>query len=81
MKQAPLFDRFALPPIIENTDIEPRRRVQGGVSTTDVVLSAHVSGNAEVFSQLCNLHILSGGTVADITYGRRFLATHSTWPV
>ncbi|MGQ0540527.1 MAG: DNA methyltransferase [Blastocatellia bacterium] len=70
MKQPPLFDRFALPPTADGSGTESTRRVQGGISTTDVVLSAHLSGNAEVFRQLSNLHIPPGATVADLTYGK-----------
>ena len=36
------------------------RRVQGGVATSDVTLSAHVGGNAEVFAQIMQLHVLKG---------------------
>ena len=55
--------------------IEPRtngkpRRVAGGVTTSDVALSAHVSGNAEVFPQILALHVPVGSTVADVTWGK-----------
>lgn len=46
------------------------RRVQGGESTTDVVLSAHISGNAPVFAQLASLHIPVGSHIVDLTYGK-----------
>jgi len=45
------------------------RRVQGGIATTDVLLSAHLSGNAEVFPQILNLHVPEGSVVADVTFG------------
>jgi hypothetical protein len=45
------------------------KRVQGGISTTDVVQSAHVAGNAEVFPQILALHVPEGSTIADVTYG------------
>lgn len=45
------------------------RRVQGGVATSDVVLSAHVSGNADVFPQILDLHVPEGSLIADVTYG------------
>lgn len=69
MKQPALFNRFELPPPTDVTT-KPERRVQGGVSTSNVILSAHVSGNAEVFTQLAELHIPPGATVADVTYGK-----------
>jgi hypothetical protein len=46
------------------------RRVQGGQSTTQVVLTAAVSGNAEMFAQIAQLHLPVDGVVADVTYGK-----------
>jgi tRNA G10 N-methylase Trm11 len=45
-------------------------RVQGGVATSDVIASAHVGGNAEVFPQVLALHVPKGSLIADVTYGR-----------
>lgn len=47
-----------------------KRRVQGGEATSDLVLSAHVAGNAEVFPDVLKLHVPVGATVADVTYGK-----------
>ncbi|HYF15775.1 MAG TPA: DNA methyltransferase [Phycisphaerales bacterium] len=49
---------------------ERKRRVAGGVSTSDAVLSAFVSGNAEVFPQILKLHVPEGSVVADVTWGK-----------
>lgn len=46
------------------------RRVQGGIATSDVTLSAHVGGNAGVFAQVMSLHVPEGATVADVTWGK-----------
>lgn len=46
------------------------KRVQGGIATSDVVLSAHVSGNAEVFRQILELHVPKGSVIADVTWGK-----------
>ena len=46
------------------------KRTQGGKATTDVVLSASVAGNAEVFADVAALHIPAGAVVADVTYGK-----------
>jgi len=46
-----------------------KRRVQGGVATTDVVMSAHMAGNADVFPQILDLHVPEGSRIADVTYG------------
>ncbi len=48
----------------------PGRRKQGGVASTDVVMSAHVTDNAEVFPQVMKLHVEPGSVVADLTYGK-----------
>lgn len=47
-----------------------QRRVAGGVTTSDVVMSAHVAGNAEVFPHVLALHVPEGATVADVTWGK-----------
>jgi hypothetical protein len=49
--------------------IKPKR-VAGGKPSTDLVFSAHVGGNAEVFPQVLRLHVPKGSTVADVTYGQ-----------
>lgn len=46
-----------------------KKRVQGGVATSDVILSAHVSGNADIFPQILALHVPQGSKIADTTYG------------
>ena len=46
------------------------RRVQGGIATTDVITSARVGGNADVFPQILRLHVPEGSIVADVTYGK-----------
>lgn len=46
-----------------------KRRVQGGVATSNVVMSAHVGGNADVFPQILDLHVPDGARIADVTYG------------
>jgi tRNA G10 N-methylase Trm11 len=46
-----------------------KRRVQGGIATSDVIMSAHVSGNAELFPQILELHVPIGSKIADVSYG------------
>lgn len=53
----------------ENNGASTKRR-QGGIATTDVVMSASVGGNAEVFPQILLLHVPVGSTVADVTWGK-----------
>lgn len=45
-------------------------RKQGGVATSNVVLSAHQSDNSNVFPALMQLHVEKGSSVADLTYGK-----------
>jgi hypothetical protein len=45
------------------------RRIQGGIATTDLVLSASVGGNAELFPLILELHVPEGAVIADVTYG------------
>lgn len=47
-----------------------KKRVAGGIATSDVVVSAHQSGNAEVFPKILHLHVPEGSRIADVTYGR-----------
>ena len=47
-----------------------RRKRPDGEATTDLVVSAHVASNAEVFPQLLELHVPKGSRVADVTFGK-----------
>ena len=50
-----------LEPAPEPAAAKPRR-VQSGIATAAVVLSAHASGNAELFPQIMALHVPPGTT-------------------
>jgi tRNA G10 N-methylase Trm11 len=47
----------------------PAKRKQGGDASTDVVMSAFVGGNADVFSKVLSLHVPEGAKIADVTHG------------
>ncbi|MBY0228768.1 MAG: hypothetical protein K2W96_05760 [Gemmataceae bacterium] len=47
-----------------------KRRVTGGVATTDLLFSAHSGGNADLFPEILRLHVPRGSKVADVTYGQ-----------
>jgi DNA methylase. len=51
-------------------------RIQGGIATSDVIVSAHVSGNADIFPQILALHVPVGSRVADVTYGKGIFWKH-----
>lgn len=64
-------------PFLWDTESDPlsstndkKKRVAGGIATSKVLVSAHVAGNAEVFPQILELHVRSGSTIADVTYGK-----------
>ena len=41
-----------------------------GVATSDVIRSAYVGGNEELFPHILDLHVAPGSKVADVTYGK-----------
>ena len=47
-----------------------RRRVRNGQPTNDLVFSAYVGGNEDIFPHVLNLYVAPGSTVADVTFGR-----------
>ncbi len=62
-RQTGLFDHM-------ESSVTNGKRVAGGEPTTDLVFSAHVGANAEVFARILDLHVPKGATVADVTYGQ-----------
>ncbi|MBI1744452.1 site-specific DNA-methyltransferase [Candidatus Acetothermia bacterium] len=52
------------------TAIDTKKRTQGGIATSSVILSAHIGNNADVFPQILQLHVPVGSIVADVTYGK-----------
>ena len=60
---------LTLPFIEDGEESGKRRRVQGGICTSDLTLSAYVGDNAEVFPKVLGLHVSKGSTVADVTFG------------
>lgn len=46
-----------------------RKRVAGGEATTDLLFSAHVGANADLFPQILDLHVKPEAVIADVTYG------------
>ncbi|PDW03624.1 DNA methyltransferase [Candidatus Viridilinea mediisalina] len=52
----------------ENTN--KKRVVKNGIATSNVIQSAHVTGNEDVFPQILQLHVPIGSIVADVTWGK-----------
>ncbi len=55
---------------------EGKRKSPDGVPTTDLVFSAYVGTNAEVFPLVVSLHVPEGSIVADVTYGKGIFWKH-----
>jgi hypothetical protein len=47
-----------------------KRKSPDGVATSDLIVSAYVGGNSEVFPVILELHVPEGASVADVTYGK-----------
>jgi hypothetical protein len=57
--------------IMEPIEAEAKKkRVQGGKTTTELILSAYVGGNEDIFPKILQLHVPLGSKVADVTYGK-----------
>lgn len=48
----------------------PSQRRQGGIATSNVIVSAHIGGNADVFPDILSLHVPNGALIADVTFGK-----------
>ncbi len=46
------------------------RKRPDGVATTDLIVSAYVGTNADIFPQVLALHVADGMRIADVTYGK-----------
>lgn len=56
--------------LFPDTQQQPRKRKSpAGIATSDVVLSAHIGMNDDLFNTILKLHVPSGSTIADVTYG------------
>lgn len=70
-EQIPLFDADSLESKKEKKSrSKGDKRTQGGVTTSNLVVSAYVAGNAEVFPLILDLHVPKGARIADVTYGK-----------
>ena len=52
------------------TSSAKKRRIQGGAPTSNLVLSAYVDGNENIFPKILELHVPKGSRIADVTWGR-----------
>jgi hypothetical protein len=61
--------------LAEETTSSGKKRTRNGVTTTDLIFSAYVSKNAEVFPKVLALHVPKGSKVADVTFGEGIIWT------
>ena len=47
-----------------------KRKSPSGRTESNLIVSAHIGGNAEVFAKILELHLQKGSVVADVTYGK-----------
>jgi hypothetical protein len=50
-------------------ELENHKRTQRGISTSDLILTAYIDGNADVFPKILELHVPKNSLVADVTWG------------
>jgi hypothetical protein len=54
----------------EERERRAKRRVQGGITTTNLIFSAYVGRSEDLFPKILALHVPKGSVIADITYGK-----------
>lgn len=47
-----------------------KRKSPDGIATNDLVFSAHIGSNDELFPDILKLYVLPGSRIADVTYGK-----------
>lgn len=65
--QPALFERE--PVLVQRKGRRPRKS-PAGISTNDLVFTASVGGNADMFPSILSLYVPPGSTVADVTFGK-----------
>ncbi|MBJ6877869.1 hypothetical protein JG665_17905 [Vibrio cholerae] len=61
---------YSTKPSLPPQEKSKKKRTQGGISTSNLVMSAYTDGNENVFPHVLNLHVPKGSKVADVTWGR-----------
>ncbi|MCD4739478.1 MAG: site-specific DNA-methyltransferase [Anaerolineae bacterium] len=55
---------------IRKTEKKTSERTQGGITTSKLIMSAHIGNNDKLFPMVLRLHVPRGALVADVTYGK-----------
>lgn len=53
-----------------SAEVKPGKRIQRGVTTSNLIFSAYMGSNADIFPKILALHAPLGSVVADVTYGK-----------
>lgn len=57
--------------VLENVkEKQSKKRTQGGIATSDLIMSAHNDLNENIFPHILDLHVPKGSKVADVTWGK-----------
>lgn len=56
--------------------LTPKRRVENGTATNDLIFTASVDGNDRLFPRILDLYVTPGSIVADVTYGKGVFWRH-----
>ncbi len=57
-------------PILDEDQDKNGRRIQGGRTTSNLFVSAHIGTNDDLFPHIMELHVPIGSLVADVTFGK-----------
>jgi hypothetical protein len=68
--QTPLFERADSPCALVQRKGRRPRRSPAGIATNDLVFSAGLGSNADMFPSILSLYIPAGSVIADVTFGR-----------
>ena len=58
---------------------KPHRMVQNGLPTNELVFSAHVGGNEDIFPQILSLYVPKSSVIADDVWRRAYFG--ATFPI
>ncbi len=61
---------FPAPPAESAPAVPVRRKSPAGAPTSDLICSAHIGTNEQLFPRILDLHVPRGSTVADVTWGK-----------
>lgn len=56
--------------LFPKSDDERKRKSPDGITTSNLICTAHIGTNEELFPRILDLHVPPGSTVADVTYGK-----------